>query len=214
MNNDHPTPYGDLNEKRADEIEAHIQKLSEEEQVQQDIDAMVEVVEKNLPTEEEIAAETARQIIIDERTDAFVQIFDYAEENDIHFDSPTWRAVSLQATKESGIRTTHTTEDLSDLKVEPELMSYYEFNRIIRKARTAIKLAVEQRKKFVKIMKHGEPTGEVAGPYFQNRKTKRGLLRHVLGRKRATSRSCRASEILLDNKKRKGILKPLEQQQV
>jgi hypothetical protein len=142
--------------------------------------------------------------IIEFRTDAFKQIFDYAEENNVPLNGPEWAQLSGWVTNEVGIN--QKVSDLSDLQVEPDKMSKYEFTRIIKRARTGIKNLVEQRKRFVK--EEIKVDGKVVevktfGPYFSNRQQRRAL--KIVKNPRASRRSVLASRIVDDIRNRRTV---------
>jgi hypothetical protein len=141
----------------------------------------------------------------DKRSNAFIEVFDYAQENGIELDSPEFLQLSRFATSEFGIA--QKVENLADIKVE--LLSDYEFKRVISRARSGIKQLIEQRRKFAPIIKkiNGEKiTVGVAGPYYSNRAQRRAVMRRLLKSERATIRPSRASEIVDKSKAKRTIL--------
>ncbi len=135
----------------------------------------------------------------DKRSNAFIEVFDYAQENGIELDSPEFLQLSRFATSEFGIA--QKVENLADIKVE--LLSDYEFKRVITRARSGIKQLIEQRRKFAPIIKkiNGEKiTVGVAGPHFSSRKIRRQMKRQLSKGIRKSSRSIVASKIIKDVK--------------
>jgi hypothetical protein len=137
----------------------------------------------------------------DARTNAFIELFDFAEANNINLDGEEWKSLSLFATSETGIN--QKVSDLGNLDVAS--MSEYEFKRILKRARTGVKQIVEQRSKFAPIVK--EVNGErlevgKAGPFRTNRRMRRGIIKSG----RASQRSSRASEIVKQIKERRIVI--------
>jgi hypothetical protein len=134
----------------------------------------------------------------DPRTQAFIDLFDYCEANGIDLSGPEFQQLSLFATSETGIN-----QKVSDLgKLDVDSMSEYEFNRILKRARTGVKQIIEQRSKFAPIIK--EVNGErlevgKAGPFRTNRRMRRGIIKSG----RASQKSLRASEIVKQIKERR-----------
>ncbi len=138
--------------------------------------------------------DTMEDLTVKIRTEQFVQLFDQAEEAGIAFDSHDWAAISRFASTEKGLD--QPVDDLSDLKVEPDVMTAYQFRRILQRARTGIRRVMEMRARYVK------------GPFFNNRKTRRGVLKRILKSGRASSQSLYASKIVAKQTAKRQILKP------
>lgn len=166
--------------------------------------------------EEEISQATSTNLdspdTVTQRTAAFVGLFNRMEELGIPIEGEEAGLIARHATTEVGINKSHQVNNLADLKVEPENMTTYEFNRILARARTAIKRVMEIRTKYTAIYKKNEE-GEIEkgedgnpiqlgtyGPYFMNRKGRKGILRQIKKNSRASSRPMKASDIIKRNK--------------
>lgn len=147
---------------------------------------------------------------IEKRLQLFKQLFDVFEQHKIPLEGREATAIARSATSEFGIN--QKVDNLSDLKLET--LTEYEFNRIVRRARTAIKRVLELRQKFAPIMKDETqpdgtvkrvPTGERAGPFYKNRKMRRGIKKRIIKTPRAAQRSSFAS-VMLEEQKAKRLI--------
>lgn len=109
--------------------------------------------------------------LIERRTKSFVELFDKMDASGIDLSGTEATIIARTATNQIDVKEINRVSDLSDVKVE--LLSEYEFKRILERARTAIKQVIEMRKKFSPILKDGKPTGKVAGPFYTNRKMRK-----------------------------------------
>jgi hypothetical protein len=138
------------------------------------------------------------------RTEAFKDLFTYADNNNIDLTGDEWKRLSVWVVSEFGIN--QKVSDLGDLDVGPESMKEYEFKRILARARTGIKQLVEGRKKFADVKDSlDKPTGAKFGPYNTNRHLRRTMARRIIKPVKASQRSSFASRIVAANRQRRSL---------